>query len=143
MEYLQGLGKTAQVIAFLAHLYGDGARGPHLIIVPSSTIGPHRLFSASSRALCLMRSCYGQLAEWEGVTDNWLRELERWCPTLNVELYYGPRGLLSSWLKLAVRDLNHRRRTFLCAKCVNRLAKGAAGAAHRATVGRGRRDVGR
>jgi len=40
----QGLGKTAQVIAFLAHLYGVGARGPHLIIVPSSTIGPHRLF---------------------------------------------------------------------------------------------------
>jgi len=29
-----GLGKTVQVIAFLAHLKENGAKGPHLIIVP-------------------------------------------------------------------------------------------------------------
>jgi len=34
-----GLGKTAQSIAFLAHLFETGNKGPHLIIVPSSTIG--------------------------------------------------------------------------------------------------------
>ena len=36
---MQGLGKTAQVIAFLAHLLAAGSRGPHLIVVPSSTVG--------------------------------------------------------------------------------------------------------
>ncbi|KAI9301704.1 SNF2 family N-terminal domain-containing protein [Cunninghamella echinulata] len=54
-----GLGKTAQVISFLGRLYELGEKGPHLIIVPSSTI------------------------------DNWLREFERFCPTLNVVCYYG------------------------------------------------------
>uniref|UniRef100_A0AAQ5YL51 DNA helicase n=1 Tax=Amphiprion ocellaris TaxID=80972 RepID=A0AAQ5YL51_AMPOC len=34
-----GLGKTIQAIAFLAQLYQDGIEGPHLITVPSSTLG--------------------------------------------------------------------------------------------------------
>uniref|UniRef100_A0A4W5LIT3 DNA helicase n=1 Tax=Hucho hucho TaxID=62062 RepID=A0A4W5LIT3_9TELE len=34
-----GLGKTIQAIAFLARLYQDGIKGPHLITVPSSTLG--------------------------------------------------------------------------------------------------------
>jgi SWI/SNF-related matrix-associated actin-dependent regulator 1 of chromatin subfamily A len=34
-----GLGKTIQAIAFLAHLKELGDEGPHLIIVPSSTMG--------------------------------------------------------------------------------------------------------
>lgn len=54
-----GLGKTAQVISFLGRLYEIGNRGPHLIIVPTSTL------------------------------DNWLREFERFCPTLKVCAYYG------------------------------------------------------
>ncbi len=54
-----GLGKTCQVISFLAHLYETGVRGPHLIIVPGSTL------------------------------ENWLREFQRFCPTLAVEPYYG------------------------------------------------------
>ncbi|TRY86529.1 hypothetical protein DNTS_010147 [Danionella cerebrum] len=33
-----GLGKTIQAIAFLAHLYENGIKGPHLITVPSSTL---------------------------------------------------------------------------------------------------------
>lgn len=53
-----GLGKTCQVIAFLAHLYETGVRGPHLIVVPSSTI------------------------------ENWLREFQKFCPKLNVMPYY-------------------------------------------------------
>lgn len=43
-----GLGKTSQVISLIAHLLENGETGPHLIIVPSSTL------------------------------DNWLREFKRW-----------------------------------------------------------------
>ncbi|XP_072289256.1 SWI/SNF-related matrix-associated actin-dependent regulator of chromatin subfamily A containing DEAD/H box 1A [Eucyclogobius newberryi] len=54
-----GLGKTIQAIAFLAQLYENGVTGPHLIVVPASTL------------------------------DNWDRELKLWCPKLNVVVYYG------------------------------------------------------
>ncbi|KAI9669725.1 MAG: hypothetical protein M1831_007421 [Alyxoria varia] len=55
-----GLGKTCQVIAFLANLLErENVRGPHLVIVPGSTL------------------------------ENWLREFEAFCPTLNVKPYYG------------------------------------------------------
>ncbi|GME86716.1 unnamed protein product [[Candida] boidinii] len=54
-----GLGKTAQVIAFLAHLKEYQNQGPHLIVVPSSTL------------------------------ENWLREFNKFAPTLNVRPYYG------------------------------------------------------
>ncbi|XP_071502572.1 uncharacterized protein, partial [Diadema antillarum] len=54
-----GLGKTIQVIAFLAHLLEEGNKGPHLVVAPSSTV------------------------------DNWARELNTWCPALEVILYYG------------------------------------------------------
>ncbi|KAJ5555609.1 Helicase C-terminal [Penicillium sp. DV-2018c] len=53
-----GLGKTCQVIGFLAHLFEKGIKGPHLIVVPSSTI------------------------------ENWLREFQKFCPTLSVMPYY-------------------------------------------------------
>ena len=53
-----GLGKTCQVIAFLAHLQQQGVGGPHLIIVPSSTL------------------------------ENWLREFSVFCPALKVVPYY-------------------------------------------------------
>ncbi|XP_036382651.1 SWI/SNF-related matrix-associated actin-dependent regulator of chromatin subfamily A containing DEAD/H box 1A [Megalops cyprinoides] len=54
-----GLGKTIQAISFLAKLFEEGDNGPHLIIVPSSTL------------------------------DNWVRELKLWCPSLEVLVYYG------------------------------------------------------
>ncbi|XP_061118531.1 SWI/SNF-related matrix-associated actin-dependent regulator of chromatin subfamily A containing DEAD/H box 1B-like isoform X2 [Conger conger] len=54
-----GLGKTIQAIAFLASLYVDGVCGPHLIVVPASTL------------------------------DNWVRELNIWCPSLKVLVYKG------------------------------------------------------
>ena len=53
-----GLGKTCQVIAFLGHLLETGTSGPHLIIVPGSTL------------------------------ENWLREFKTFCPKLNVLPYY-------------------------------------------------------
>ncbi|NXA36461.1 SMRCD regulator, partial [Eudromia elegans] len=54
-----GLGKTIQAIAFLAYLYQEGNQGPHLIVVPASTL------------------------------DNWIREVHLWCPELTALLYYG------------------------------------------------------
>ncbi|KAL2353159.1 putative SNF2 family helicase/ATPase [Cryomyces antarcticus] len=54
-----GLGKTCQVISFLSHLYETNIRGPHLVIVPGSTL------------------------------ENWLREFQKFSPTLRVEPYYG------------------------------------------------------
>nr|XP_056711454.1 SWI/SNF-related matrix-associated actin-dependent regulator of chromatin subfamily A containing DEAD/H box 1 [Euleptes europaea] len=54
-----GLGKTIQAIAFLAYLYQAGNVGPHLIVVPASTI------------------------------DNWVREVNLWCPDLQILFYYG------------------------------------------------------
>ncbi|KAI5196170.1 hypothetical protein AUEXF2481DRAFT_41472 [Aureobasidium subglaciale EXF-2481] len=57
-----GLGKTCQVIAFLAHLKQTGVKGVHLVVVPGSTL------------------------------ENWIRELNRFCPALNVAPYYGSQA---------------------------------------------------
>merc|ERR550519_1521320 len=54
-----GLGKTIQTIAFLAHLKERGDGGPHLIIVPSSTM------------------------------ENWRKEFELWAPEVKVITYWG------------------------------------------------------
>ncbi|KAF2187812.1 hypothetical protein K469DRAFT_685687 [Zopfia rhizophila CBS 207.26] len=54
-----GLGKTCQVIAFLSHLQDRNVPGPHLIIVPGSTL------------------------------ENWLREFQHFSDKLVVEPYYG------------------------------------------------------
>ncbi|KAF9033295.1 hypothetical protein BDZ89DRAFT_947818 [Hymenopellis radicata] len=56
-----GLGKTIQVISFFAYLKEKGRNGPHLIVVPSSTL------------------------------ENWVREFERFAPTINVKTYYGSK----------------------------------------------------
>ncbi|KLJ12520.1 hypothetical protein EMPG_12457 [Blastomyces silverae] len=58
-----GLGKTCQVIAFLAHLFEKGVKGPHLVVVPSSTL------------------------------ENWLREFSVFCPKLNVMPYYANQNV--------------------------------------------------
>jgi SWI/SNF-related matrix-associated actin-dependent regulator 1 of chromatin subfamily A len=57
-----GLGKTCQVIAFLAHLLETGEPGPHLVVVPASTL------------------------------ENWLTEFRKFCPALVVEPYYGSQS---------------------------------------------------
>lgn len=55
-----GLGKTCQVITFMAHLKAvSEGSGPHLVVVPASTL------------------------------ENWLREFHKFCPTLEVQAYYG------------------------------------------------------
>jgi SWI/SNF-related matrix-associated actin-dependent regulator 1 of chromatin subfamily A len=54
-----GLGKTCQVISFISHLKETGAQGPHLIIVPGSTL------------------------------ENWAREFRHFSDQVNFVLYYG------------------------------------------------------
>ncbi|KAJ6499950.1 SNF2 family N-terminal domain-containing protein [Mycena vitilis] len=53
-----GLGKTIQVISFFAHLKAKGNKGPHLVVVPSSTL------------------------------ENWCREFARFAPSIAVQTYY-------------------------------------------------------
>mmetsp|Transcript_2589 Transcript_2589/g.5909 ORF Transcript_2589/g.5909 Transcript_2589/m.5909 type:complete len:921 (-) Transcript_2589:134-2896(-) len=57
-----GLGKTLQSISVMAYLlqYHD-IRGPHLVVVPLSTLG------------------------------NWMREINRWCPDLKPFKLHGPK----------------------------------------------------
>ncbi|KAG5363057.1 SWI/SNF-related matrix-associated actin-dependent regulator of chromatin subfamily A containing DEAD/H box 1 [Yarrowia sp. B02] len=58
-----GLGKTCQVISFMALLKEQGEHeGPHLVVVPSSTL------------------------------ENWLREFQKFAPSLVVEPYYGSQN---------------------------------------------------
>ncbi|KAM3723134.1 putative regulator of chromatin subfamily A [Dirofilaria immitis] len=54
-----GLGKTVQIIAFITYLKSEQIKGPHLIVVPSSTI------------------------------ENWLSEFSKWSPKINIITYYG------------------------------------------------------
>lgn len=54
-----GLGKTIQIVAFLSYLKQIGKTGPHLIVVPSSTI------------------------------ENWIGEFHKWCPSIKLLTYYG------------------------------------------------------
>ncbi|KAH7927144.1 hypothetical protein BV22DRAFT_1193850 [Leucogyrophana mollusca] len=53
-----GLGKTIQVISFFAYLKERGHHGPHLVVVPSSTL------------------------------ENWCREFARFAPSISVQTYY-------------------------------------------------------
>ncbi|KAF9268952.1 hypothetical protein L218DRAFT_542031 [Marasmius fiardii PR-910] len=53
-----GLGKTIQVISFFASLKQQGNNGPHLVVVPSSTL------------------------------ENWCREFARFAPSVQVQTYY-------------------------------------------------------
>ncbi|XP_064366550.1 SWI/SNF-related matrix-associated actin-dependent regulator of chromatin subfamily A containing DEAD/H box 1 isoform X2 [Dromaius novaehollandiae] len=83
-----GLGKTIQAIAFLAYLYQEGNKGPHLLVVPASTL------------------------------DNWIREVHLWCPELNVHFYYGSqedRKHLEVDINNKVVDFNVILTTYNCA----------------------------
>ncbi|EJF65407.1 hypothetical protein DICSQDRAFT_51421 [Dichomitus squalens LYAD-421 SS1] len=58
-----GLGKTVQVISFFAHLKERGRGGPHLIVVPSSTL------------------------------ENWCREFQKFAgDNIHVETYYADKN---------------------------------------------------
>jgi len=54
-----GLGKTIQVIGMIAHLKGMGVPGPFIVVAPLATL------------------------------PNWIREFEKWLPSLPVVRYHG------------------------------------------------------
>lgn len=69
-----GLGKTLQSISFLAFLrLYKGINGPHLIIVPKSTLG------------------------------NWMNEIDQWCPDINVVRFHGNQEERKSIMKNALK----------------------------------------
>ncbi|KAI0070185.1 hypothetical protein K474DRAFT_1670351 [Panus rudis PR-1116 ss-1] len=72
-----GLGKTVQVISFFAHLRDRGRKGPHLVVVPASTL------------------------------ENWLREFDRFAPSINVRMYYGSKTERQG-LRAELRDTSRR-----------------------------------
>ncbi|CAI6332177.1 unnamed protein product [Periconia digitata] len=57
-----GLGKTCQVISLLSHLKATSQPGPHLVVVPGSTL------------------------------ENWAREFQHFSSTINFEIYYGSQS---------------------------------------------------
>ena len=60
LHLLQGLGKTLQTISLLGYLLEfRGIRGPHMIIVPKSTL------------------------------HNWMNEFRKWCPSLRPVKFHG------------------------------------------------------
>ncbi|CAD6218365.1 GSCOCG00011442001-RA-CDS [Cotesia congregata] len=81
-----GLGKTIQVIAFLTYLKEANllreTDGPHLIIVPSSTMS--NFFSLFFLNILLTTSNV-----FYKTSHNWINEFERWSPSLNIVQYYG------------------------------------------------------
>lgn len=84
-----GLGKTCQVIGFLAHLFEKGVKGPHLVVVPSSTI------------------------------ENWLREFQKFCPSLTVMPYYAglnERALIRDEIEERRDEINVVITTYTIAK---------------------------
>ena len=62
-----GLGKTAQLASFLEVLHSEhGIKGPHLIVCPMSTV------------------------------SSWVRELNRWAPSLHVVKFHGAKNSRAS-----------------------------------------------
>lgn len=69
-----GLGKTLQSISLLAYLReARGIEGPHIIIVPKSTVG------------------------------NWMRELKRWCPSIRAFKFMGAKEERAAQRETVVR----------------------------------------
>ena len=68
----QGLGKTVQLIAFLATLYCSGQLGPTLLVVPASLIA------------------------------QWIKEIRRYWPAFKVRVMHGSYGVTSQESKIKV-----------------------------------------
>ncbi|KAJ2444736.1 chromatin remodeling complex Adenosinetriphosphatase, partial [Coemansia sp. RSA 2424] len=92
-----GLGKTLQVISFIGYLkHYRGMRGPHLIVVPKSTL------------------------------HNWKSEFNRWVPDLDVFLLHGDRASRSEIFENNLRstEFNCCITTYeMCLICKSELRK--------------------
>ncbi|PPQ67269.1 hypothetical protein CVT25_005853 [Psilocybe cyanescens] len=81
-DEMVGLGKTIQVISFLAYLKEQGKKGPHLIVVPSSTL------------------------------ENWCREFARFAPSIAVQTYYADKNERPALRETLVNSQRCRSKTF-------------------------------
>eukprot|EP00730_Choanoeca_flexa_P004370 TRINITY_DN11674_c5_g1_i3.p1 TRINITY_DN11674_c5_g1~~TRINITY_DN11674_c5_g1_i3.p1 ORF type:complete len:886 (+),score=279.81 TRINITY_DN11674_c5_g1_i3:78-2735(+) len=69
-----GLGKTVQSISFIAHILSSEPESLHLIVVPPST------------------------------HDNWIREIEKWCPDISILDYVGAQKERAAIRKQILRN---------------------------------------
>ena len=75
-----GLGKTLQCISMLAWLReGRKIEGPHLILVPKSTLG------------------------------NWMNEFARWCPEIRAVRFHGPKPDRAAFVRDVLKPGASRR----------------------------------
>jgi SWI/SNF-related matrix-associated actin-dependent regulator of chromatin subfamily A member 5 len=78
-----GLGKTLQSISILAYMYeGLGISGPHLIMVPKSTL------------------------------SNWINEVARWCPTLRAIRFHGSKEERALMIAKEMQPVPHGERNW-------------------------------
>lgn len=77
-----GLGKTIQVIAMVAHLRSMQVPGPYLIVAPLATL------------------------------PNWIREFNKWLPSLNVIRYHGTGPEREAMLAKDLNPKNKRNHDF-------------------------------
>ena len=75
-----GLGKTIQLIAMIAYLKGMLVPGPYIVVAPLATL------------------------------PNWVREFEKWLPSLPVVRHHGPRATRDAMLTTTI---NFRQRRTL------------------------------
>lgn len=88
----QGLGKTLQTISFLGYLkFHLGITGPHLIIVPKSTL------------------------------DNWSREVAKWVPGFNTLVLQGTKEERASRVRTWPSADNLRLSSLHLASCLRTL----------------------
>jgi len=77
-----GLGKTIQVIALIAHLQTMHVNGPFIVIAPLATL------------------------------PNWVREFEKWLPSVNVIRYHGNNSEREEMLRGPLNIRNRRNKDF-------------------------------
>lgn len=75
-----GLGKTVQVISFLALLRERGNKGPHLIVVPYVS------------AIAIYVSSFLDWYYRSSTLENWCREFARFASSVSVQVYYGGKN---------------------------------------------------
>lgn len=92
-----GLGKTAQTICFLGRSHTALTRRGACLCKQEKVVCAW--FCGCHRRFLFHPGCLKEMFQDPGphlvicpasLLENWQRELERWCPSLNMVAYYGP-----------------------------------------------------